>query len=136
MAEKFVSKKDLSLLLPVVVIFVIVMILLLWPPVAWIPLLVVFLGALYFIQMWAATYYIISEKELIINCGLFYRKTIAVADIERILPIKSMESAPALSFDRLEISFGNKQKVLISPMEQRNFTNRLQEMNPQIVIKS
>ena len=58
---------------------------------------------------------------------------IELADITYITPTRNAISAPALSLDRLKITYKNK-KVLISPKDKPQFYREIQLRNPNIII--
>lgn len=67
-----------------------------------------------------ATYYDVVEDELRIRSGPF-RWNIKLSDIQTVTPTNSMISSPALSTDRLEISYGENRKILVSPEDKEGF---------------
>lgn len=88
------------------------------------------------IYCFLSTKYIISNDVLIIKCGGFTSEKINIMDIVKILPIKSILSAPATSFDRIGI-YLNKQytPIIISPRNKKEFVEIMQFINPQIISK-
>ena len=71
-----------------------------------------------------STTYTVSNTELRIVSGPF-RWSIAREDIVSVSPTNSMQSAPALSMDRLAIRYGNGQVVLVSPEDKEGFLSAL-----------
>ncbi|GAB1448723.1 hypothetical protein MASR2M44_17390 [Bacteroidota bacterium] len=80
------------------------------------------------------TYYQLSENTLEIKSGILYKISISYAEIQKIKPSNSIESAPANSFNRLEIKYGKFRRVLISPQNQHEFLRQLQKKAPQLEI--
>lgn len=80
------------------------------------------------------TYYQISENTLEIKSGILYKISIPYAEIQKIKPSNSIESAPANSFNRLEIKYGKFKRVLISPQNQQEFLRQLLKKAPQVEI--
>ena len=67
-----------------------------------------------------STRYLVGDRELIVRSGLF-RWRIAIDSIESIQPSRSLQSSPALSFDRLEITYEGGRRLLISPQDREGF---------------
>ncbi len=81
------------------------------------------------------TYTIHDIDQLTVVCGLLYKKTFNINDIAGIRPSSNVISSPALSLDRLEIKFKNKEWLLISPVLPERFIEVLQAINPGIEVK-
>ena len=77
--------------------------------------------------MWLAlsTSYRVDENELVIRAGPFSWR-IERASISNIARSRSVLSAPALSLDRLEITYGNGQSILVSPQDKDGFIKALE----------
>ncbi len=74
--------------------------------------LVVWIGAM--------TAYRLTERELLVASGPL-RVRVPLAQIQRITRTRSVLSAPALSLDRLEVTYAKGQAVVISPKDQAAF---------------
>lgn len=72
-----------------------------------------------------------NSKKLVVKSGYFYRK-IDIEHIKTIKKSKSWISSPALSIDRIEISYNKYDSVLISPKNREQFVQELQQINPNI----
>ncbi len=72
------------------------------------------------VSMYFGTYYEVQHDHLIIRCGPF-RQTLSFDRITAIAPTRSIYSAPALSRDRLQVSFDTYGKVQISPADRTGF---------------
>ena len=70
-----------------------------------------------------STYYEVSGDTLRVVSGPF-RRRIKIEAIDSIEPTRSPLSSPALSLDRLRISYG-KRRVLVSPADKRGFLKAL-----------
>lgn len=82
------------------------------------------------------TKYAIEKEELIVYGGI-YKKRIPIKQIRSLRPSKNPLSAPAMSIDRIEITFDpHIQVILISPKERELFVKKLLEINPSITLKS
>lgn len=67
-----------------------------------------------------ATRYEVTDREVIARSGLFQWR-IAIDEIDSIKPSRSLIKSPALSLDRLEIRYGNRRRLLISPKDREGF---------------
>jgi membrane protein YdbS with pleckstrin-like domain len=95
-----------------------------WPvriAVAVVTLLV--LGLLF--SIFTRTHYTIADGELRIVSGPF-RRTVPLADITSIEPTRNPLSSPALSLDRLKVSYGDKKYVLVSPADKTGFLSAIE----------
>ncbi|MDE9407765.1 PH domain-containing protein [Acinetobacter nosocomialis] len=78
-----------------------------------------------------STYYVV-EKNILVIKSLIFRWKINIDDITQIEPTHNPLSSPALSLDRLKISYiknGRIAKVMISPKDKEGFLNTLRK-NP------
>ena len=74
----------------------------------------------------------ITECELIIKCGFFTYKPIAINDISEISKSSNIISSPAPSFDRIEIKYGKFNEIIISPKNKFEFAKHLTSLNQKI----
>ncbi|KWW17578.1 MULTISPECIES: PH domain-containing protein [Peribacillus] len=81
--------------------------------------------------IWFTTYYVIEDKTLLVRSA-FIRKTISIDDIQAIDRSFNPLSSPALSLDRIKISYGPHQYILISPLHREMFIEELLKRNPSI----
>lgn len=101
----------------------------------WIDLIITgFTFGICFYFIWN-TFYIIKGKELKIKAGFIRLKTINIESIRKISNIKSIVSAPASSFDRIEIKFNKFDEIAISPKHKKKFVQDLLEINPEILVE-
>jgi len=70
------------------------------------------------------THYVIDQGTLTAHCGPF-RWRVPLDEIRAIEPTRSPLSSPALSLDRLKISYGEGKTILVSPVEKERFRNAL-----------
>ena len=70
--------------------------------------------------------YTLEADHLLIRCGLI-RQRIAYRDITAIAPSRSVLSAPALSLQRVKISYRHTSSQLVSPRERGIFIQMLQD---------
>ena len=78
------------------------------------------------------TEYTLTNDQLQVDSGFSVQK-IEITDITYITPTRSMSSAPALSLDRIKISYQDEE-ILISPKDKSRFYREIQARNPRIVI--
>ncbi|MGE7920160.1 PH domain-containing protein [Viridibacillus sp. NPDC093762] len=81
---------------------------------------------------WFTTGYRISNELLIIQSGPL-KKRIPIKNIEKVSSTKNPLASSALSFDRIEISYGTDYGMaLVSPKDKNGFVTHLKNINPQI----
>ena len=90
-----------------------------WPLRIGMLVLTVLVIALLF-SIFARTHYTVMDGELRVVSGPF-RRTISLSDITNIEPSRNPLSSPALSLDRLKVSYGNRKFVLVSPADKAGF---------------
>ncbi len=78
------------------------------------------------------TEYKLTNDQLQVDSGFSVQK-IEITDITYITPTRSMSSAPALSLDRIKISYQDEE-ILISPKDKSRFYREIRARNPRIVI--
>ena len=78
------------------------------------------------------TEYTLTNDQLQVDSGFSVQK-IELTDIIYIMPTQSMSSAPALSLDRIKISYQDEE-ILISPKDKLRFYREIQARNPSIAI--
>lgn len=78
------------------------------------------------IPLWilVSTRYIVSEDELKIVSGPF-SWIIAISVIKSVQETQSTITSPALSFDRLEIIYGEDKAIIVSPLDKAGFVKQL-----------
>lgn len=82
------------------------------------------------------TYYVVTQEGmLLIRCGFFPKKQIAIADIEALQPSILPVSSYALSLDRIIIWKEGKMWMLVSPQNEQEFARLLKKFNPGIEIR-
>ena len=77
-------------------------------------------------------YYEISPSSLLVRSGVM-RWNIPLEDIEEVVPTNNPLSSPAMSLDRLRVSYkarGARTFVLISPQDKSGFINELASAAP------
>jgi Bacterial PH domain len=83
-------------------------------------------GGAFALSFWvlADTRYILDDGQLLIRSGPF-RWRISIAEITSVTPTRDPMSGPALSLDRLRISYGGGRAIMISPSEKEAFLRAL-----------
>lgn len=77
--------------------------------------------------------YELGPDALMVRSGII-RTSIPYREIRHVRPSQSWLSAPALSFDRIEIAYGNSRTLLISPRERAGFLQDLSAHVPGLSI--
>jgi hypothetical protein len=85
----------------------------------------------FIIWLIAATYYEINGEELKVAAGPI-RYKIHIHTIRAIEASYNPLSSPALSLDRLKITYNQNNTVLISPKDKQEFVRELLKINPNI----
>ena len=96
-----------------------------WPLRIVTAVIVVLVTAL-LISVFRNTGYEVGETELRVVSGPF-KWTIPLEDITDIRPTRNPLSAPALSMDRLKISYGKRKFVLVSPANKEGFISAVEQ---------
>jgi hypothetical protein len=126
------AKTDISLAVFVYAMIAVSALPLLFTPGWYIAGLQLFL-ILFTTDIFFRTTYTITDQFLVIRSGVFYRKCLDISAVVSIKPSGSIESAPAPSFDRLEITLKpGRKRVYVSPKNKDLFVALLLERNPEI----
>ena len=90
----------------------------------WVTVTLLFAGGL---CLWilTTTYYRVYDDLLLIRSGPF-RWRLRISSIRQVRRSVNPMASPALSIDRLELSYGKNRFILISPLEPRLFVDALQ----------
>lgn len=91
--------------------------------------------AAFITHLFTTTYYTISGNILKVRSGFIINITIDILKITRIEPTNTILTAPALSFDRLEVFYNKYDSVVISPSDKAAFIAKLKEINPGIEVR-
>lgn len=70
------------------------------------------------------THYTLSPESLDVRSGPF-RWQVPIAKIKDVKTVRGLFSAPALSTDRLEIVYGSRESIQISPRDRERFLSEL-----------
>jgi hypothetical protein len=135
MKKTFKSKIDLLFLLPILVALI--------GAEAYMISNAIIIGAiavgiitLFVIYTCIDTLYVVTgDDKLKIKSGFLFQKEIYIKSIKKVRPTRDHSASPALSFDRLEISYNRYGRVVVSPNNQSEFIRELKEVNPRIRIE-
>ncbi len=87
----------------------------------------------FILHMFFNTIYTIDDERLHIKCGFFRYNSINIMEMKKISKSSNIISSPAASFDRIEITYGKYDELLISPKHKIKFVEDLQNINPEII---
>jgi len=129
---RFVSKLD-GWLIPVFIIAIAGMLaafvaVLIEDTPLWIQVIVAVASVVFCALLFAilkSTYYVIANGVLRIVSGPF-RWSVAISDIVEITPTRNPLSSPALSLDRLKVTYGKRRYVLVSPADKEGFLKAIE----------
>ncbi|MBS0425570.1 MAG: PH domain-containing protein [Proteobacteria bacterium] len=76
------------------------------------------------VWLYVSTRYIVDNDDLKIISGPF-SWNIPIASITSVQETQSAVTSPALSFDRLEIAYGEDKMIIISPVDKEKFIQKL-----------
>lgn len=105
-------------------------------PQRWVGLLP-WLGAIFMLWILFGTYYQVDDQHLLIRSGPFWW-TVRLETIQSITPTYNPLSSPALSLDRLWISYkvhGWNRAVMISPLDKQVFLQAVVERVPTLQLE-
>jgi len=85
------------------------------------------------LHMFLNTTYKIEKGKLYIKCGFFNYNPVNIGEMKKISKSSNIISSPAASFDRIEITYGKFDELLISPKHKTKFVEDLQKINPEII---
>jgi hypothetical protein len=136
MTTVFRSKVDgklklIGLALPCVVLIAIASSPRLATGLLWVPIILTVLVAAMVVWVVLSTYYEFEGDVLVAHSGPFFWR-IPVKEISAVRESNSVRSAPALSMERLEITFGEGRALLISPEDKAGFLATLRRRAPRL----
>ena len=135
MKKTFKSKVDLLVLLPILAVLVTAEAYMISDKII-IGAIAIGVLAVFVIYMCIDTLYVVTgDDKLKIRSGFFFHREIYIKSIKRVKPTRDHSPSPALSFDRLEISYNRYGRIVVSPNNQSEFIRELKEVNPRIRIE-
>lgn len=85
------------------------------------------------VHMFFNTTYKIEKEKLHIKCGFFKYRPVNIREMKKVSTSSNVISSPAASFDRIEITYGKFEELIISPKYKTKFVEDLQKINPKII---
>ena len=85
------------------------------------------------LHMFFNTTYKIEKGKLYIKCGFFNYNPVNIGEMKKVSKSSNIISSPAASFDRIEITYGKFDELIISPKYKTKFVEDLQKINPGII---
>ena len=128
------SKLGLSLVLPLILVLGAALYLTASEKPHWIGPAILLPVILFIGHMLTTTYYVIDEDTLLIKSG-FFTTTIDIKGVKKISETNNPISSPALSLDRIELTYGKFQSVIISPKLKKEFIEGLTRLKSAIEVK-
>ncbi|MBL7875398.1 MAG: PH domain-containing protein [Cyclobacteriaceae bacterium] len=135
MTKVFKSKIGLELVIPLIVIFGSVVFIVVSEKPSWFGVAILSPAIFFTLYLFMTTYYVVNGNELTIRCGFLVNKTIDINSIKKISETNNPLSSPATSLDRLEITYGNFDSIIISPKRKIEFINEITSLNPNVQVK-
>lgn len=86
--------------------------------------IILIMGAGFPVWLYASTRYIVTGDDLKIISGPF-SWNIPIQSITSMQETRSASASPALSFDRLEIIYGEDKAIIVSPLDKTKFIQKL-----------
>jgi hypothetical protein len=135
MKKTFRSKIDLLLLLPVLLVLIGVGVYMVINGIIIGEIAVALVGLFMFYTYVYTSYVVTDDNKLRIKSGFLYNREIYIKSIKKVRSTKSHRASPALSSDRLEISYNRYGRVVVSPNNKTEFIRELRVVNPRIRIE-
>ena len=132
--KKYPSKISYGLVIIILAIIIGSAIPLVSPPI-WPGLLINIMVLVFISHLLLNTYYVIDRNFLVVKSGFVVNKKIDINTIIIVSETNSIISAPAASFDRLEIVYKQHNSILISPRDKTEFIDHIKRINPKIEIQ-
>ncbi len=103
---------------------------------SWTVILSAGLVSLFLLILYLSTIYTITDSnKLQVKCGFLINEQIDISAIKKITNTRTLMAAPAFSFDRMHISYGNDSGIVISPKDKKAFINALKNLNNGIIVE-
>jgi len=87
----------------------------------------------FILHMFLNTKYFIEGDELKVQCGFIKYKPFKIKSMKKISKTNNIISSPAVSFDRIEITYGKFDEIILSPKDKHKFADDLLKINPDII---
>jgi len=135
MNKTFKSRIGLEFAIPIIIIFGTILFLTTYENPSWLGVFILLAVITIITHLFLSTSYTIEGENLKIKSGIFYNKTVHIKDITSISETNSFLSSPATSLDRLAISFGKYDCVIISPKQKKEFIDTIVSLNSTVEVK-
>lgn len=133
MKKIYKSKVDIWLIFLIIGISIISILPVLLFAFSWIAISITLGLYVFILYCFCSIEYIITDDILNIKCGFLINEKIKISNIVKIVPDKSILSAPAASLDRIAIYIkSQKTPIIISPKNKKIFINNLKTINSNI----
>lgn len=129
------SKIGLELAIPITLAFVIPIIYGLTQKQTMVAVIFLTVAYAFIAHLFITTKYTVHNHTLIVSCSFLYKKEIDIHTIQKIIETNNPLSAAATSLDRLELKFGGRQSILISPKLKKEFVAHVLAINPTIEVQ-
>lgn len=135
--KTFKSKFGFTVLSIMIILFVSIIAIMAYNSEPLIPILAtssVFLFVfMFFIYLTISTEYTVVDTGILnVKCGIFYNKNFDIHKIKAITKSNNLVSSPAPSLDRIELTYGKFDVIIISPKDKVSFAEELTSINPEI----
>lgn len=102
----------------------------------WVAAAIIAVPTLFVIYLYFSTSYIVTKDEkLKVRSGFLFKRELYIKSIKKIRPTRDHRASPALSFDRLEISYNRYGRIVVSPDKKTEFIKELKDVNPRITVE-
>ena len=86
-----------------------------------------------FLYLNFSTEYTVMETGILkVKCGFLYNKRFDINKITSVSKTGNLISSPAPSLDRIELTYGKFDVIVISPKDKNGFARELTKVNPKI----
>ena len=128
MKTVYKSKIGLELAIPLILLFGTILCFSWLTAVALLPIVI------FIVHLFRTTIYTIDGDNLIIKSSFLVNETIDINAIKVISETKNLLSSPATSFERLEITYGKYDSVLVSPKLKKEFIAEITSINKNVMV--
>ena len=90
-------------------------------------LIILYVSILY---MFLNTIYTTENEKLYIKYGFFKYRPVNIMKMKKVSKSYNLISSPAVSFDRIEITYAKFEEIIIFPKHKTKFVEDLQKINP------
>lgn len=135
MKKTYNSKIGLELVIPLVLIFGTVLFLTVSEKPNWLGITILLPVIFFVVHLFLTTNYTVENSNLIIKCGFLFNKIIDINMIKKIKETNNPLSSPATSLDRLEITYGKFDSIIISPKQKKEFISVITKLNPNVEVE-